>query len=108
MGIRPNSLRATLMARRAVGNATERGGIEPFMTTSTALTTNSTPEERRRRGGNRGPVAFKQRDVARAVRAVKAAGFANARIVFPRDGGFAIETADTKPANDGSDGSEWD
>jgi hypothetical protein len=56
-------------------NATERSGIEPFMTTSTALTTNSTPEEPvRRRAGNRGPVAFKQREGTRLMRAAKEAG----------------------------------
>jgi hypothetical protein len=57
----------------------------------------------------RGPCAFKQSDVTKAVKAVVAAGVNVARVEVDKDGRIVVIAG--KPAHDGagaSDRNEWD
>jgi len=57
----------------------------------------------------RGQLNFRKTDVVRAIDAVTAAGKSVARVVFDKDGGFAVvigELAETAEENRGNE--EWD
>lgn len=53
---------------------------------------------------SRAPSTFRQRDMTRAVKAVRAAGLPVSRVTVDREGRIVVETAETEvaPAN------EWD
>jgi hypothetical protein len=60
----------------------------------------------------RGPCTFRQTDIARAIRAVRAAGVAVARVEVAKDGKIVIVTGESKAQDSGRDGTgevnEWD
>jgi hypothetical protein len=55
----------------------------------------------------RGPSLFTQRNLARALRAVKAAGV-NANVVVGKDGAFSIILTDPAPVEAANDKAGWD
>jgi hypothetical protein len=60
---------------------------------------------------SRGPTTFRQRDVAAAIRAAKAAGCTIVRVEIGRDGKviLVLANAETPPAETASNsGNEWD
>jgi hypothetical protein len=58
----------------------------------------------------RGPCSFKQRDVARALRAARAAGFEVARVEIDNDGKIIVVTKkhQEEPAGQDRGENEWD
>lgn len=57
---------------------------------------------------SRGPHAFKQTDVTRALKAAKAAGVEIARIKINKDGAIEIDAGKPKELAAETGGNEWD
>jgi hypothetical protein len=57
---------------------------------------------------SRGPSAFRQRDVTRAVKAVAAAGIVVARIEIAQDGRIVVVAGKATEHFDGAGANEWD
>jgi hypothetical protein len=57
----------------------------------------------------RRPCTFRETDVKRAVKAVRAAGVEIARVVFPKDGSFVVVPGKPVEVQDASgERNEWD